>query len=125
TQLGTGAAVNAPNRYLARRAAIDLVGPAAVGRHRDWFEIAGQRGYSVGLDKRVEHEGASRLPLAIPAMTAMHAIPAMTAMHEQRCRDELIAHRPTSERHGHYSGTRPHRTPTCRILTRGRCMTTI
>jgi len=86
-QLGTGAAVNAPDRYLAGGTAIDHVRAATVGWHRDRFDIAGQQGYSVGLDKRVEHEGASRLPLAIATMTAMH---------EHRRRGELIPHRSTS-----------------------------
>jgi len=83
--LGTGAAVNAPDRHFARGAAIDLLRPAAVGRHRDRFEAAGEHGDSVGLDERVEHEGASRLPLAVAAMAAMH---------EHWRRGEPIAHRP-------------------------------
>src|SRR4029077_9088354 len=80
-------AVDAPHRYPAGGAPIDLVWAAAVSRHCDRFGIAGQEGYSVGLDKRVEHERASGLPLAIAAMTAMY---------EHRPRDEPVAHRRTS-----------------------------
>ena len=48
--------------------------------------ISAKHGDSVGLDKSVEYEGASGLPLAIAAMAAMH---------EHRPRDEPIAHRGT------------------------------
>jgi hypothetical protein len=76
-------AVDAPDSYLAGRAAIDMVWASAVSRHNDRFGITGQHGDSVGLDKSVEYESASGLPLAIAAMTAMH---------EHRQRDEPIAH---------------------------------
>jgi hypothetical protein len=77
-------AVDAPDSYLAGRAAIDMVWASAVSRYRDRFGITGQHGDSVVLDKSVEYESASGLPLAIAAMTAMH---------ERRPRDEPIAHR--------------------------------
>jgi hypothetical protein len=45
---------------------------AAVGRHADAGDIAREHDQPIGLDERVEHEGASSLPLAIAAMTTMH-----------------------------------------------------
>src|SRR5262245_8358652 len=66
------ATVNAPYCYLAGGAAMDFVRTAAVSRHCDWFWIAGEQDDPVCLDERIEHEGASSLPLAIEAMTAVH-----------------------------------------------------
>ena len=51
---------------------MDFVRTAAIGRHGDWFRNAGEQDDPVRLDERVEHEGASSLPLAIEAMTAVH-----------------------------------------------------
>ena len=64
----------------------DMVWASAISRHRDRFGITRKHGDSVGLDKSVEYEGASGLPLAIAAMTAMH---------EHLPRDEPIAQRGT------------------------------
>lgn len=45
--------------------------PAAVGRHRDGTESAGEQRDPVGLDQRVDHECAPRLPLTIAAVATM------------------------------------------------------
>ena len=66
------AAVAAPHCYLAGGSAMDFVRTAAISRHGDWFRNAGEQDDPVRLDERVEHEGASSLPLAIEAMTAVH-----------------------------------------------------
>jgi len=58
---------------------------AAVGGHGDDLEIAALLLDPVGLDQGVDHEGASRLALAIMAVAAMH---------EHRLRGEPITHRP-------------------------------
>src|SRR5436309_2913745 len=69
-QLGT-AAVIAPQGRLADGAAMDVMRAAAVGGHGDDLEIAAPLLDAIGLDQRVDHEGASRLALAIMTVTAM------------------------------------------------------
>ena len=48
---------------------MDFVRTAAVGRHCGWFWIAGEQDDPVCLDERIEHKGASSLPLAIEVVS--------------------------------------------------------
>src|SRR5262249_29842307 len=77
-------AILAPHRRSTRRAAKDLVRSAAVGRHRNRPRFAGNELDPVGLDQRIDDEGAAGLALAIAAVTAMH---------EHRHRTEVVSDR--------------------------------
>src|SRR6185312_225669 len=65
------AAILAPHRDPAARAAMDVVRPAAIGRHRVGDRRAGEDRHPVGLDHGVDSKGRAGLPLAILAVAAM------------------------------------------------------
>ncbi len=50
---------------------MNVMRPAAVGRHADGLGLSREKRQATGLDERVEHEGAARLPLAVAAVAAM------------------------------------------------------
>src|SRR5271166_98644 len=66
------AAIVAKDRDLARRAAMNDMRPAAVGRNRNGLRLAREHLDPVGLDQRVDDEGAAGLPLAVLAVAAVH-----------------------------------------------------
>ena len=66
-----GASVLAEDRHLAGRTAEDPLLAAVVARHVDRLRVAGEQLHAVGLDQQVDDEGASGLPLAVQAMTAV------------------------------------------------------
>jgi len=82
----TAAAIIAPQRRKTGGAAIDIMRAAAVGLQREYLWPAGEDFDVRGFDQRVDREGATRLPLAIAAMTAMH---------EHRRRRQPVTHRAT------------------------------
>jgi hypothetical protein len=65
------AAVMAPEGNLAGRAAMNDMRSPALGRNRDPLRLAEEALDPVGLDQRVEHEGAAGLPLTVLAMAAV------------------------------------------------------
>src|SRR5271165_1635774 len=73
----------APDRRFAGGAAVNVMRASAVGRNRDGLGLALELLDPVGLDQRVDHEGAPRLPLTVLAMAAMD---------EHRPRRQPIAH---------------------------------
>ena len=66
-----GASVLAEDRDLAVWTAEDPLFAAVVARHVHRLRHAREQLHAVGLDQQVDHEGASGLPLAVQAMTAM------------------------------------------------------
>src|SRR6476646_5221482 len=62
--------VVAPDRSLTTRAAVDVV-RTVLARYRQGHRFAAEQLDRLGLDDRVEHEGAARQPLAIVAMAAV------------------------------------------------------
>src|SRR5271166_1517631 len=76
------AAIVAKDRDLARWAAMNDMRPAAVGRNRNGLRLAREHLDPVGLDQRVDDEGAAGLPLAVLAVSAVH---------EHRLRTEPVA----------------------------------
>jgi hypothetical protein len=66
-----GRSVVAENGDLAGRAAEDPLLAAVGAGHLDRLRVARQQLHAVGLDQQVDDEGASGLPLAVQAMTAM------------------------------------------------------
>src|SRR5208337_4325208 len=76
------AAIVAKDRDLARRAAMNDMRPAAVGRNRNGLRLAREHLDPVGLDQRIDDEGAASLPLAVLAVAAVN---------EHRLRTEPIA----------------------------------
>ena len=77
-------AVQAVDRDLAGGAPEDALGRAVVAGHVDRLRVARDELDPVGLDQQVDHEGASRLPLAAQAVAAVG---------EQRLGGEPVAHR--------------------------------
>src|SRR5438874_2204899 len=66
-----GPRVLAEDRDLAGRAPVDPLRAAVVTRHVDRLRRAREQLDAVGLDQQVDDEGASGLPLAVQAVTAM------------------------------------------------------
>jgi hypothetical protein len=64
-------AVLAEDRDLACGAAVDLLNAAVVARRFDRVRLGGEQLHAVGLDQRVDHEGAAGLPLAVQAVAAV------------------------------------------------------
>jgi hypothetical protein len=67
-----GAPVLAEDRDLAGRTSEDPLCAAVVARHVDRLRHLPEQLHTVGLDQQVDNEGASGLPLAIQAVTAMN-----------------------------------------------------
>src|SRR5438067_11638920 len=82
---GRASAVVAPQRRLAFRAAIDVVGAAAFGRNGYRFGRTSQNFQPIGFDQCVDDESAPGLALAIAAVAAMH---------KHRFRAQAMAHTP-------------------------------
>jgi hypothetical protein len=76
--------VLAEERHLAGRTSVDPLLAAVVTRHVDGLWGAGEQLHAIGLDQEVDHKGASGLPLAVQAMTAM--------------REERIGRKPVANR---------------------------
>jgi hypothetical protein len=81
------AAVVAPHRCFAGRAAVNVMWPPAVGWSCNGPGLAGQILHPIRFYQRVEYEGAAGLPLTIPTVAAVH---------EHRLQGEPIAQRAAS-----------------------------
>src|SRR5271166_4152058 len=77
------AAVVAPDRDLAVRAAVDGLRRSAFGGDRNRLRLAREPLDTIRLDQRVDDEGAAGLPLAFPAVAAVD---------EHRLRLEPVSH---------------------------------